>query len=160
MISLIVAMAEGRVIGMNNAMPWHLPADLKHFKAITSGKPVIMGRKTFESIGKALPNRHNIVISRNSSYDAPGCDVVGSLAEAINLVEHAQEICIIGGAQIFTEALPLADRLYLTFIDLTVEGDTFFPDWQAEQWTESAREQHSPDSQNAHGLTFITLDRL
>lgn len=159
MISLIVAMAHDRVIGKNNAMPWHLPADLKHFRTITTGKPVIMGRKTFESIGKALPNRRNIVISRNPDYIAHGCEVVTSLHEAIAKVAHEHEICIIGGAQIFQESLPLADRLYLTFIDLTVDGDTFFPSWVQSEWRELSRESAPPDAQNAYPLTFVTLDR-
>lgn len=159
MISIIVAMADNRVIGKDNAMPWHLPADLKHFKKITTGKPIIMGRKTFESIGQALPNRRNIVITRNSDYIAQGCDVVSSLEAALQLVSDQPEICIIGGAQIFQEALPLAQRLYLTFIDLNVEGDTFFPDWQPAQWDEISREVFPADALNAHGLTFITLER-
>lgn len=159
MISFVVAMAHHRVMGKNNAMPWHLPADLKHFKKITTGKPVIMGRKTFESIGKALPNRRNIVITRNAEYIAPGCDVVDSLQSALALVSDQDEICIIGGAQIFQEALPMADRLYLTFIDLEVDGDTFFPAWNPAEWKEVSREVFSPDSNNAYALEFVVLDR-
>lgn len=159
MISLIVAMAHNRVIGKNNGMPWHLPADLKHFKKITSGKPVIMGRKTFESIGKALPNRRNIVISRNAAYQAPDCEVVTSLSAALALVADANEICIIGGAQIFQEALPMADRLYLTFIDLKIEGDTFFPEWNHIHWRELFHDTHPADQQNPYALTFVTLER-
>lgn len=160
MISLIVAMTPQHVIGKDNAMPWHLPADLKHFKTITTGKPVIMGRKTFESIGQALPNRRNIVISRNPHAKAPGCEVVTSLDAALGLVFEAPEICIIGGGQIFREALPLADRLYVTFIDFEVEGDATFPEWDPAQWVEISHEIHEPDQRNAHQLTFITLDRI
>lgn len=160
MISLVVAMAHNRVIGKSNAMPWHLPADLKHFKKITSGKPVVMGRKTFESIGKALPNRRNIVISRNADYIAPGCELVNSLSSALSLVADQPEVCIIGGAQIFQEALPMADRLYLTFIDLDVEGDTFFPQWDPTQWKEISRETLPADAQNAYSLEFVTLDKI
>jgi dihydrofolate reductase len=159
MISLIVAMAHNRVIGKDNGMPWHLPADLKHFKAVTLGKPVIMGRKTFESIGKALPKRRNLVVSRNPDYQAPGCEVIHSLEAALALVKDVPEVCIIGGAQLFEEALPQADRLYLTFIDLHVEGDTFFPDWNTIHWKEIAREFLPIGVENNCILEFLTLDR-
>jgi dihydrofolate reductase len=159
-ISLIVAMAHNRVIGKDNGMPWHLPADLKHFKQITTGKPVIMGRKTFESIGKALPNRRNIVVSRNAEYQAAGCEVVTSLEAALALVKDAPEICIIGGAQLFEQALPMADRLYMTFIDLQVEGDTFFPDWKNLHWHETEREFLAIGEGNSCILEFVTLDRI
>ncbi|OCS88686.1 dihydrofolate reductase [Caryophanon tenue] len=127
MISLIVAHDEQYVIGKDNDMPWHLPGDLQYFKAQTMGKPVIMGRKTFESIGRPLPGRRNIVITRNRDYSAEGIEVVYSLAEALALTNDAPEQMVIGGQQIFTEALPLATRLYITHIDTTFEGDTFFP---------------------------------
>ncbi|MBS7345731.1 MAG: dihydrofolate reductase [Caryophanon sp.] len=129
MISLIVAHDAKHVIGKDNAMPWHLPGDLQYFKAQTIGKPVIMGRKTFESIGRPLPGRRNIVITRNRAYEAEGIETVGSLQEALSLTREADEQMIIGGEQIFTEALPLADRLYITHIDTTFEGDTFFPQY-------------------------------
>lgn len=132
MISLIVAHDKNRVIGYNNAMPWHLPGDLQYFKATTMGKPVVMGRKTFESIGRPLPGRRNIVITRNASYQAEGIEKVGSLDEALSLVSDVPEIMIIGGEQIFTQSLPLADRLYITLIDETFEGDTFFPSY--DEW--------------------------
>jgi dihydrofolate reductase len=159
MISLVVAMAHDRVIGKDNGMPWHLPADLKHFKKITTGKPVIMGRKTFESIGQALPKRRNIVVTRNTEYQAQDCEVASSLEAALALVADEKEICIIGGAQLFQEALPMADRLYLTFIDLTVEGDTFFPSWNSAQWQEISRESLPIGEGNDSLLEFVVLER-
>jgi dihydrofolate reductase len=159
MISLIVAMAHDRVIGKDNGMPWHLPADLKHFKAITSGHPVIMGRKTFESIGKALPNRRNIVVSRHAEYIAPGAEVVGSLESALNLVHDHKEIFVIGGAQLFTQALPLAEKMYLTYIDLHVEGDTFFPEWDHAQWQETSREFFNMTPEFPHTYAFVDYER-
>ncbi|MCT6926239.1 dihydrofolate reductase [Metasolibacillus sp.] len=133
MISLIVAHDKNRVIGYKNEMPWHLPGDLKYFKEMTMGKPVIMGRKTFESIGKALPGRRNIVITRNAAYVADNIEVVGSLEEALALVQDEPEIMVIGGEQIFKLALALADRLYITEIDYAFEGDTYFPAYEGWQ---------------------------
>ncbi len=127
-IAMIAAMANNRVIGKDNQMPWHLPADLKHFKKVTLGKPVIMGRKTYQSIGKALPGRRNIVISRQSGALSTDADWVQSIELALALVQHEAEVMIIGGAEIYRQVLPLADTLYITDIDLTVEGDAFFPD--------------------------------
>lgn len=132
MISLIVAHDEQRVIGYENGMPWHLPGDLKYFKEQTMGKPIIMGRKTFESIGKPLPGRRNIVITRNNSYSAEGVEIVASLDEALSLVGNVPEIMIIGGEQIFRLALPIADRLYVTVIHYSFKGDTFFPEYEGE----------------------------
>lgn len=129
MISLIVAHDENRVIGYENAMPWHLPGDLQYFKKMTMGKPVIMGRKTFESIGRPLPGRRNIVITRNADYKQEGIETVGSLEEAYALVHDAPEIMVIGGEQIFKLALPDADRLYITKINATFKGDTYFPSY-------------------------------
>ena len=159
-IAMIAAMANNRVIGKDNQMPWHLPADLKHFKKVTLGKPVIMGRKTYQSIGKALPGRRNIVISRQSGALSDDADWVQSIEQALALVQHEAEVMIIGGAEIYRQVLPLADTLYITDIDLTVEGDAFFPDYQAvATWRESAYEQHQPDPQNPHSYHFRTLNR-
>lgn len=130
MISLIVAHDKNRVIGYENKMPWHLPGDLQYFKKVTMGKPVIMGRKTFESIGRPLPGRRNIIITRNPDYSAEGIEVVGSVDEALALVSDVEEIMIIGGEQIFTQCLPLADRLYITIIHHEFEGDTYFPTYE------------------------------
>lgn len=134
-IAMIAAMANNRVIGKDNKMPWHLPEDLKHFKAMTLGKPVVMGRKTFESIGRPLPGRHNIVITRQNDYQPEGVSCVNSFEAAKELVSDCEELVVIGGGQLYKEILPLADTLYLTFIELTVDGDTFFPEWDDGSWT-------------------------
>ena len=127
---MIAAMANNRVIGLDNKMPWHLPADLQHFKKVTTGKPVIMGRKTFESIGRPLPGRRNIIITRNSEYQAEGIETVTTPEAALELVVDVEEVMIIGGGNIYQQFLERTERLYLTFIDLDVEGDTQFPDYQ------------------------------
>lgn len=158
-ISLIVALAENHVIGANNRLLWRLPAELQYFKRTTIGKPIIMGRKTHESIGRALPGRRNIVISRQADFQAEGCDVVDSLDAALALVKDCEEVMIIGGAQIYQQALPLADRLYLTWVHHAFEGDTFFPAWSPEQWREISREQRAADEQNPYDLTFTVLER-
>jgi dihydrofolate reductase len=154
-ISLIAAMANGRVIGKDNQMPWHLPADLKHFKAVTLGKPVIMGRKTFESIGRPLPGRQNIIISRNKHYQADGCNVVSSLDDALNLVANVEEVMIIGGGFLYQQTLPLANKLYLTFIDLSVEGDTEFPAFEHLALVEVSREKFKADEKNPYDYEFV-----
>ena len=156
-ISLIAAMSNNRVIGKDNQMPWHLPADLGHFKAITLGKPVIMGRKTYESIGRPLPGRKNIVISRNSSYKVEGCETAVSLEEAIELVNEVEELMIIGGGNIYLQAMPLAEKLYLTFIDLNVDGDTQFPQFDHLKLTEVKREKHLKDEKNPYDYQFVVF---
>ncbi len=146
-VSLIVAMARNGVIGRDGGLPWHLPEDLRHFKELTLGKPIIMGRLTHESIGRPLPGRTNIVISRNPAHDAPGCVVVTSLADAIKhaatLVGVDGEVMVIGGAQIYREALPRADRLYLTRVEVDAEGDTVFPELDASDWLLVSSSTHS-----------------
>lgn len=127
-ISLIAALSENRVIGVNNQLPWHIPADLKRFRKITSGHPVVMGRKTFESVGQPLPNRHNVVITRQKDYQKEGITVVGSVEEALKLFENKEdEVFILGGGEIFNQTLPMANRLYLTWIHKNYEGDAYFP---------------------------------
>jgi len=159
-ISLIVAMAQHRVIGRSNQMPWHLPADLRHFKSVTLGKPVIMGRKTFESIGRPLPGRRNLVITRNSDWQADGVESVNSLDAALAQVGDEAEVMIIGGGQLYREALPLAHRLYLTHIDLTVnDADTWFPDYSVCRWQTVAEEMHCADEKNPYNYRFETLER-
>ncbi|NVK21915.1 MAG: type 3 dihydrofolate reductase [Kangiellaceae bacterium] len=166
-ISLIVAMANGRVIGKDNQMPWHLPADLKHFKAVTMGKPVIMGRKTHESIGMALPDRENIIISRDAGYRTDffndKCQTVTSLEAAIeaakNIDPSVDEIMIIGGSNIYHQMIDQADKLYLTFIDLETAGDAHFPAWDHMEWQEVSREQHQADEKNPYNYQFVTLER-
>ncbi|QSX32888.1 type 3 dihydrofolate reductase [Shewanella avicenniae] len=133
-IAMIAAMAHNRVIGKDNQMPWHLPDDLRHFKAMTLGKPVIMGRRTFESIGRPLPGRCNIVVSRQQDYHADGITLVASLQDALLAAGQVEEVVVIGGGQLYREALPLAQRLYLTEIDLEVAGDTTFPEWDDGSW--------------------------
>jgi len=154
-ISLIAAMAKNRIIGKDNQMPWHLPADLGHFKTVTLGKPIIMGRKTYESIGRPLPGRKNIVMSRDKDYKLEGCETVTSLKEAIKLVEDVEEIMIIGGGFLYTECIPQADKLYLTFIDLDVEGDTQFPQFEHLSLTELKREKHYKDEKNPYNYEFV-----
>ena len=164
-IAMIAAMANNRVIGADNDMPWHLPADLKHFKQVTMGKPVIMGRKTYESIGRALPGRPNIVITTNSAYSLPDASVVSSPEAAIEyasaLESHPDEVMIIGGVTIYQAFLDKADTLHLTFINLAVEGDTQFPDYDAHgHWKEKSREEHTADEKNPHNYTFVSLTRV
>lgn len=157
-LSLIVAMASDRVIGLNNQMPWHLPADLTWFKKNTLNKPIIMGRKTYESIGRPLPNRHNIIISRSPQVsDNPQVTWVSSLEQAIEVAKDHEEVFIIGGGNIYQQALPYADRLYLTHIDAKLEGDTCFPDYQPQQWQVIFSESHHSDEKNQYGYTFEIL---
>lgn len=153
-ISIIVAMAKNRVIGKENDMPWHLPADLQHFRKITSGKPIIMGRKTYESIGRPLPKRHNIIISRNTEYKVEGCDVVSSLDEAVKCAGEVEELFIIGGGFLYNQTIDQADRLYLTFIDLEVDGDTLFPEYEHLAIRKIASEHHKKDEQNPYNYEF------
>ncbi len=153
-ISIIVAMAKNRVIGKDNDMPWHLPADLQHFRKMTSGKPIIMGRKTYESIGRPLPKRHNIIVSRNGDYRVDGCDVVGSLDEAVKIAGDVDELFIIGGGFLYSQTIDQADRLYLTFIDLEVDGDTLFPEYEHLNLTKTASEHHQKDEKNPYDYEF------
>lgn len=153
-VSIIVAMAKHRVIGKDNDMPWHMPADLQHFRKKTSGRPIIMGRKTYESIGRPLPKRHNIIISRNAEYKVEGCDVVGSLEEAVKVAGDVEELFIIGGGFLYDQTIDQADKLYLTFIDLEVEGDTFFPEYEHLSLTKVASEHHHKDEKNPYDYEF------
>ncbi|MEW9798466.1 type 3 dihydrofolate reductase [Alteromonas sp. CYL-A6] len=163
-IAMIAAMADNRVIGKDNGMPWHLPADLKHFKQVTLGKPVIMGRKTYESIGKALPGRTNIVISRSTDFRPADAHIVASPDEALIFAQQhcsdADEIMVIGGGAIYQAMLNRAERLYLTFIDATIDGDTQFPDYTTvAQWQEVSSEQRDADDKNPYACRFVTLQR-
>lgn len=154
-ISLVAAMAKNRVIGKDNQMPWHLPADLAHFKRVTMSKPIIMGRKTYDSIGRPLPGRQNIVISRNQGLAIDGCDVVGSIEEALELVSDVEEVMVIGGGFLYSQMILNADKLYLTFIDLEVEGDTHFPEFEHLNLREVGRESHLADEKNPHNCEFV-----
>ncbi|MCX8649217.1 type 3 dihydrofolate reductase [Gilliamella sp. B2776] len=163
-LSVIVAMAHHRVIGQNNQMPWHLPADLAWFKKNTLHKPVIMGRKTFESIGRPLPNRHNIIVSRQAVSDLnanPNISWVQSIEAALSLVQaqHVEEAFVIGGGNIYQQVLPLINRLYLTHIDADLQGDTYFPDYLPEQWQVIYQQDHQADEQNSYPYQFEILER-
>ena len=159
-ITLIAAMAHNRVVGSHQRLPWRLPADLAHFKKITMGKPVVMGRKTLESIGRPLPGRENVVLSRQTDISIPGCKVAASLEEALLYLRDHEEIMIIGGGHLFEQALPLADRLILTMIDLDIEGDTFFPEWSLQEWQAVERESHLPDEKNPYSYEFVEWQRV
>lgn len=159
MLSLIVAVGENNEIGKGGRMPWHLPADLKHFKALTLGKPVIMGRKTYEAIGKPLPGRRNMVVSRSPGYRAPGCEVAPSFTDALVVSAGVAEIMVIGGGEIYREALPRAQRIYLTRVHGHFDADTFFPTIDPSEWREIVHEEHTADTRNAHSYSYITLER-
>ncbi len=164
-LSVIVAAAENGVIGRGNALPWRLPEDLRYFKRVTMGKPVVMGRRTFESIGRPLPGRTNIVISRNRAFSAEGISIAASLDEALQLarkIAHADgvaELLVIGGAEIYAEAIPLADRLYLTRVHAEVEGDAFLPPIDWKEWRETARERHCGSGANPYDYSFLVYER-
>ncbi|MDO6427090.1 type 3 dihydrofolate reductase [Thalassotalea sp. 1_MG-2023] len=157
-LSMIVAHAADRIIGRDNDMPWHLPADLAYFKKTTLGKPVIMGRKTFESIGRPLPGRLNIVISRDPSYEADGITTVNSVEQALDTAKGVEEIMVIGGGAIYQHCLPKADRLYITHIDGHIAGDTRFPEYDND-WKKVSCETRAPDDKNAYALDFCVYER-
>jgi dihydrofolate reductase len=159
-LSLIAAMDRNRLIGNGNDLPWRLPADLQHFKRITLGKPVLMGRLTYESIGKPLPGRRNIVITRDEGYRAEGCEVVDSIDAALEAVSDAEEAMVIGGATLYKQMLPKAHRLYVTCIDAVFDGDTWFPEWKEAEWRELSRESHEADERNPHPYSFVRLERV
>ncbi len=157
-ISFVVAMARNGVIGKDNQLPWRLPADLRHFKAVTMGKPIIMGRKTYDSIGRPLPARTNIVVTRDPAYQAEGCVVAHSIEAALAAAGEVEEAMIIGGADFYRQLLPRADRIYLTLIDAEVEGDTCFPELDPARWHERSREDHVADADNPYPYSFILLE--
>ncbi len=159
-ISMIVAMGQNRVIGIDNKMPWHLPGDLQWFKKTTLGCPIIMGRKTYDSIGRPLPGRLNIILSRNTDLEIEGCTVVNTLSDAIEVAKGADEIFITGGAHLYEKFLQDADCLYLTMIDAKFEGDTFFPDYTQYAWKEIDRIDNPADEKNPYPYSFVTLERI
>ncbi len=160
-VSLIVAMDRNRGIGVHNKLPWHLPADLKRFRELTMGHHIIVGRKTFESIGRPLPGRHTIIVTRNERYQATGCLIVHSLAEALTLARERgeTEVFVCGGAEIYAQAMPVADRIYVTEVQAEVGADAFFPDYDHEQWSEQEVVHHSADEKNRYPFTFKILSK-
>lgn len=152
-------MARNGVIGKNNTLPWRLPADLRYFRQLTTGHPIIMGRKNYEDIGKPLPGRTNIVVTRQRTYTAPGCIVVNSIEQALAAAGVDDEVFVIGGADIYRQTLDSADRLYITEIGADIEGDTFFPEFDRSQWHETRRDRHEPDEINPYPYSFVLLER-
>jgi dihydrofolate reductase len=153
-ITIIAAMGRNRAIGLGGEMPWHLPDELRHFKETTMGKAIVMGRKTWDSIGRALPGRQNIVVTRNPDFSEPGCEVARSLEQAIGLARGA-EVMIIGGGQLYAAALPLADRMVLTEVDCEPAADTWFPEWRQDDWREQELRSRSPDERNPYAYRVI-----
>jgi dihydrofolate reductase len=159
-ISIVVAISENNAIGKDNQLLWHLPADLKHFKNITTGHTIIMGRKTYDSIGKPLPNRRNIIITRQKDLNLEGVEVVNSLKEALSLSKDEAEVFIIGGAEIYQQAVAVSHRIYLTRVHQEFEADAFFPELDDESWEEVEKVDHLPDEKNKFAYTFSTLERV
>jgi len=159
-LSLIWAMADNRVIGIKNRLPWKLPADMKWFRQNTLGKPIIMGRLTFESFGaKPLPGRRNIIVSRNPNYTADGIETFNSLEAALAATSNAEEVMLIGGMSLYQQALPLADRLYMTLVHADLDGDAWFPDIDLSHWQQTRRQDFQADEKNPHAYSFITLEK-
>lgn len=153
-LSIIVAKSKNNVIGKTNKLPWYLPADLKHFKNVTMGKPIMMGRKTHESIGKPLPGRRNIIITHKQNYPAAGCDVFYSVEDALDAVKNEPEVMIIGGANLYAQLLPRAARLYITQIDAEIDGDILFPEVDWTRWRLISEEKFSKDEKNPYAYSF------
>ncbi len=160
MISMIVAMAENRAIGKNNELLWHLPKDFQHFKSVTMGKPILMGRKTFESIGKALPGRKNIVITRDNNFTAEDIVIVHSITAALEATEEFDDVMVIGGASFYEQMLPVTETLYLTVVHQDFEADAFFPEIKAEEWEVVEQVKHEADEKHAYPYSFITYRRI
>jgi len=160
LISIVAAVARNGVIGSGNLLPWRLPDDLRRFRALTLGKPVIMGRRTFESIGRPLPERTNVVISRRSELQIAGCTLVDSIAAAVSLLAAAPEVMVIGGAQIYRQCLSRTGTIHLTRVHADVEGDAVFPELSPDEWCERLIEQHAPDARHAHAFSFFELTRV
>ena len=158
-IAIVVAMAENRVIGRDGDLPWRLPADMTRFRSLTMGKPIVMGRRTHESIGRALDGRQNIVVSRRPGYRSPGCTVASSLEAAVEAASSAAEAAVIGGAGIYEHALPFATRIHLTLVHASIEGDVRFPEIDPSEWREVSRIERAADARNRYDLSFIELAR-
>jgi dihydrofolate reductase len=159
LVSIVVATDERGAIGRDGGLPWHLPGDLKRFKALTMGKPIVMGRRTWQSIGRPLPGRLNVVITRQAGFAADGATIVPSLDAAFAAAGDVDEVCVIGGAEVYRLALPRAGRIHLTRVNATVVADTFFPELDPSDWRETGREAHPADATHAYGYSFIELQR-
>lgn len=159
-LALIVAMDKNGLIGRDNDLPWRLSADLQYFRKTTMGKPIVMGRKTHESIGRPLPGRQNIVLTTQPDYQAQGCDIVHSVAQVETLCQQADEVMIMGGSSLYDLFLPYADILYLTRVHVELQGDTWFPAWSENDWQLSQREDHQADDKNEFDYSFITYQRI
>ncbi len=155
-IVLVAAMSANRVIGMDNCLPWRLPDDLKHFKALTLGKTIVMGRKTWESLPGLLPDRQHVVITANKSYSAENAQVVNSLQQAIDITTEDEPVMVVGGANIYAQFLPLADEMHLTLVDCEIDGDAFFPAWDEPQWLETSRRHHPVDERHKYAFDFVS----
>jgi dihydrofolate reductase len=158
-LSIIVAMDRNRVIGKNDTLPWHISSDLQHFKKITMGKPIVMGRKTHESIGRPLPGRENIILTRDKNYNAEGCTVLQSLNAIFEHCKDKEEVMITGGSEVYKMTLAQASRLYLTEVHTEIEGDTFFPEFDRDEWNEISREDNKADEKNEFDYSFVVLER-
>lgn len=158
-LSAIAAMSENRVIGADNKLPWHLPADLHHFKKLTEGHPVLMGRHTYESIGHPLPNRCNIIITKDYTFNAPGCVVANSIDCALDSAAYSEHVFLIGGASLYEHLMPKVKRIYLTIVHHHFNGDKYFPELNMAEWEEVSRERHEADEKNPYAYSFIQLDR-
>ncbi len=159
-ITLIAALADNGVIGRGGALPWHLPDDLRRFKALTMGRPILMGRRTFESIGRPLPGRRNLVLTRGRLAATAAVETVADMTAAIELFDAAAELCVIGGAAVYQQALPLATHLELTRVHATIDGDVYFPTFDADQWRERSRIERPADDRHSWPMTYLTLERI
>ncbi len=159
-LSIIVAMAKNRAIGVDGTLPWHLSSDLKNFKRITMGKPIVMGRKTYESIGRPLPGRENIILTRDKDFLQPGCSVLHDVDSLLEHCKGQEEVMITGGSEIYQLLLDRTTRIYLTEVDVNVDGDTFFPEYNPACWQEISRTEHIASAGNDHDFSFVILDRI
>lgn len=159
MLAIIVALSENNVVGIENRLPWKISADLRRVKALTMGHHILMGRKTHESIGKPLPGRTNVIISRNGNYSAEGCVIVNSLDAALELAKQDPEIFVFGGGEIFKQALPLVQKIYMTRVHTNIDGDTYFPELNPEEWQLTEEERHAADEKNEFDYSFLTYER-
>jgi len=159
-ISIVVAMSSNSLIGREGGLPWRLSEDLKHFKSITMGKPIVMGRLTYESIGRPLPGRENIILTRDPEYKAEGCTIIHQLDQMKSSASDADELMIIGGAQLYLETLPMANKLFVTEVHAELDGDTFFPDLDRSQWREIERQRFKADEKNDFDFSFVVLERI